>query len=264
MYSKEEVLNPPKKEIQKKYLENIKKGIIIIIDCGFEKYMNDKDILSLTRQITDCYSMNKKSEKPFNLIIYDIGLKLKHNLVKNNCEKWIGFKFIEEGKYENIKEFIKKEFNKDNNTHNNNFNDKELTNDNDLTLNSDAKLDLKNENFYDYDEIINNENLIYLTGDSENEINDLTSNKVYIIGGLVDRNKLKLITYNKANEIGISHARLPIGDFLSLKTSKILATNHVFGILSYFTNKKNDWKESFISVIPKRKIEEENENLEEN
>lgn len=253
------VLNPPKKELQKKYLENIRKGIIIVIDCGFEKLMNEKDILSLTRQITDCYSINKKAEKPFNLIIYDVGPKLKSTLVKNNCEKWLGFKFIEEGKYENIKEFLEKEFN-----NNNEVNNELIASDNvNLSLNCDNNLFAGcKQSFYNSEEILKSENIVYLTGDSENEICELLPNKVYIIGGLVDRNKLKLITYNKANEIGISHARLPIGDFLNLKTSKILATNHVFGILSYFVNKKSDWKESFTSIIPKRKIEEENENAE--
>jgi len=222
--------------------------------------MNDKDILSLAKQITDCYSINKKTEKPFNLIIYDVGPKLKHNLVKNNSEKWIGAKLIEEEKYENIKEFMQKDLTKIIN----NFNNNEKAIDGNLTLNSDCYISSGIESFYNFGEILKSENIIYLTGDSEYEIFELNQNQIYIIGGLVDRNKLKSITYNKAKEIGISHARLPIGDFLNLKTSKILATNHVFGILSYFVNKKNDWKESFTSIIPKRKIEDEKDDEENN
>jgi len=224
-----------------------------MIDCGFEKYMNDKDIISLTRQITDCYSINRKSEKPFNLIVYDVGEKLIQNLTKNNCEKWIGFTYIEQGRFRNLTDYLKQEFK--NITKNINNDEAKENSDCNLGLNSD-KFDIKNEIYYNEDKILENENIIYLTGDSENEINNLENDKIYIIGGLVDRNKLKLITHNKANELGISHARLPIGDFLNLKTSKILATNHVFGILSYFINKNNDWKESFTSIIPKRKIEE--------
>jgi len=257
LYKSEIILNPPKKESQKKYLNNLKKGIIVIIDCGFEKFMNDKDIISLTRQITDCYSTNKKAERPFNLIIYDVGEKLKKNLLKNNCEKWIGFRFIEEGKYENIKEFLTKDlYNYAMNINQNDYSE------NNLSLDSDNLNQEEYKHCYKFEEIVKGENIIYLTGDSENEIDNLEQNKVYIIGGLVDRNKLKLITYNKANEMGISHAKLPIGDFINLKTSKILATNHVFSILAYYTNKKADWKESFTSIIPKRKMKEDLENKE--
>ncbi len=266
MYNKlfptEIIINPPKKEIQKKYLENLKRGIRIIIDCGFEKFMNDKDIISLTRQITDCYSTNKKADIPFNLIIYDVGEKLKKNLLKNNCEKWIGFKLIEEGRYENIKEFLEEKFFSKNNTE---FKLNNINNENNqfsLSLNLEYNFEEKIINLNKGETNLNGENIIYLTGDSENEIQNLEENKIYVIGGIVDRNKLKLITYNKAKEIGISHGRLPISDFINLKTSKILATNHVFSILSYFINKNADWKESFISIIPKRKLEEKDQSEE--
>lgn len=239
------VINPPKKEVKKQYLENMQKGVKIIIDCGFEKYMKEKDLISLTRQLTDCYSINKKAENPFNFILYDVGENLKNNLLKNNCEKWLGFRFIEVGKYDNLKEFIKAEF-----TINENSFDNSTAEENTLQT-CEKKFDYKCEN------------IVYLTGDSENEINSLDKNKIFIIGGLVDRNKLKLITYNKAKELGISHGKLPIGDFIHLKTSKILATNHVFAILSHFVNKSNDWKECFTSIIPKRKLEESEESMNE-
>jgi tRNA (guanine9-N1)-methyltransferase len=40
--------------------------------------------------------------------------------------------------------------------------------------------------------------LVYLTADSENLITDLDTDKVYVIGGIVDHNRHKLLTYNKA------------------------------------------------------------------
>ncbi|KAF2068899.1 hypothetical protein CYY_009777 [Polysphondylium violaceum] len=97
--------------------------------------------------------------------------------------------------------------------------------------------------------------LVYLTSDSPNIIKTLDPTKKYIIGGLVDHNRLKGITYKKATEQGIDHAQLPISEYIQLASRKILAVNHVFEILSKFTE-CNDWKEAFEKVIPLRKFTE--------
>lgn len=45
---------------------------------------------------------------------------------------------------------------------------------------------------------------------------------------MVDHNRLKLATYNKAKEEGLSMKKFPIHAFLKLKTSTILTVNHGF------------------------------------
>jgi tRNA (guanine9-N1)-methyltransferase len=71
-----------------------------------------------------------------------------------------------------------------------------------------------------------------LTADSENVITELDPTCVYIIGGIVDRNRYLNLTFNKAKKQGISHGKLPIGDHVKLLTSAVLAVNHVFEIVA--------------------------------
>ena len=42
--------------------------------------------------------------------------------------------------------------------------------------------------------------LVYLTADSENLIETLDDKMTYIVGGIVDHNRYKLLTYKKATE----------------------------------------------------------------
>jgi tRNA (guanine9-N1)-methyltransferase len=73
---------------------------------------------------------------------------------------------------------------------------------------------------------------VYLTADSNNVIETLDEKKAYIIGGIVDRNRYKLLTLDKANKEEIQHAKLPIGDYINLKSSTVLTVNHVFEIVT--------------------------------
>lgn len=66
------------------------------------------------------------------------------------------------------------------------------------------------------------ENLVYLTADSENVLDVLDPKAIYIIGGLVDRNRWKGLTMNKANEQGIKTAKLPIGSYLKMSSSQVV------------------------------------------
>ncbi|XWS19292.1 hypothetical protein CRYUN_Cryun31cG0003300 [Craigia yunnanensis] len=99
------------------------------------------------------------------------------------------------------------------------------------------------------------DNLVYLTADSETVLDELDPTKVYIIGGLVDRNRWKGITMKKAEEQGILTAKLPIGTYMKMSTSQVLTVNQVIEILLKFLEIR-DWKASFFQVIPQRKRSE--------
>lgn len=62
---------------------------------------------------------------------------------------------------------------------------------------------------------------MYLTADSPDELSELDPSKVYILGGLVDRNRHKGICYQRAQEAGVATARLPITQHMKLHTSAV-------------------------------------------
>lgn len=99
--------------------------------------------------------------------------------------------------------------------------------------------------------------LVYLTSDSSTTIHHLEDDKIYIIGGIVDRNRLKNATMNKATELGLATARLPLDEHLKMSGTQVLTVNHVFEILLKF-REHNDWKKAFLEVIPDRKVFQNN------
>lgn len=101
--------------------------------------------------------------------------------------------------------------------------------------------------------------LVYLTSDSENTLEHLEDDKTYVIGGIVDRNRLKRAAINKAEALGIKTAKLPIADHLHLVTTKVLTCNHVFEILLKYRANGNDWKKAMLDVLPNRKDAQEKE-----
>jgi tRNA (guanine9-N1)-methyltransferase len=93
---------------------------------------------------------------------------------------------------------------------------------------------------------------VYLTSDAEETIESLDKNCAYIIGGVVDRNRLKGITYKKATAQGIRTAKLPIKENYALSATHILTVNHVFEILLNYGS-TGGWKKAMEAVLPQRK-----------
>ncbi|XP_077222833.1 tRNA (guanine(9)-N1)-methyltransferase-like protein [Tasmannia lanceolata] len=96
------------------------------------------------------------------------------------------------------------------------------------------------------------ENLVYLTADAETVLDELDPKKIYVVGGLVDRNRWKGITMKKAQDQGIQSAKLPIASYLKMSSSQVLTVNQVVEILLKFLETRN-WKSSFFQVVPQRK-----------
>lgn len=81
-----------------------------------------------------------------------------------------------------------------------------------------------------YIDVLEKDKLVYLTADSEETIDELNPDDIYIIGGIVDRNRYVNLTFDKAKEQGIRHGRLPITEHVKLTTSAVLTVNQIFEI----------------------------------
>eukprot|EP00117_Sycon_ciliatum_P047515 scpid69514/ scgid33934/ RNA (guanine-9-)-methyltransferase domain-containing protein 2 len=103
-----------------------------------------------------------------------------------------------------------------------------------------------------YYSVFPKEQIVYLAPESPNVLTSLEEGKAYIVGGIVDHNSQKGLSYQLAEEKGIYHARLPIGDHLHLKTRHVLSIVHVVEILCEYVNKP-DWLAAMLKVIPQRK-----------
>ena len=95
--------------------------------------------------------------------------------------------------------------------------------------------------------------LVYLTSDSDNVLQELDKTKIYIIGGIVDRNRLKRAALTRAETLQITTAKLPLEEHLKkMESTRVLTCNHVFDILMHYSQHKS-WEKALISVLPPRK-----------
>jgi len=101
-------------------------------------------------------------------------------------------------------------------------------------------------------DVLDKEKVVYLTSDSENIIENFDDGKFYVIGGLVDHNHNKGLCHKQAVERGLNHGRLPIDEYICLKTRKVLTIDHVFNIAVNVCNGQS-WKDAFMSILPTRK-----------
>lgn len=96
-------------------------------------------------------------------------------------------------------------------------------------------------------------NAVYLTGDAEDVLWDLEPGCNYYVGGIVDKNRYTNLCLNKAKEMGIRTARLPIDEHIRVSGRRVLTTNQAFELLLRWLELR-DWKLAFEATIPSRKL----------
>lgn len=116
----------------------------------------------------------------------------------------------------------------------------------------DGKKWLLNYTKEDFLDFIDKEKVIYLSGDAEEEMGEFDPSKVYIIGGIVDRNTLKNITLEKSYKEKIKAVKFPLRKYVKLSGSPILTVNQCFEILLRLYNKEG-WENTLLKTIPGRK-----------
>lgn len=90
-----------------------------------------------------------------------------------------------------------------------------------------------------YLKLFDHKSIVYLTSDSDNVLNELEPNIVYIIGGLVDHNHHKGLSLKRAEANGLKTARLPLGEHIEMKTRSVLTivhgnTNQIYFIVDFY------------------------------
>jgi tRNA (guanine9-N1)-methyltransferase len=107
--------------------------------------------------------------------------------------------------------------------------------------------------------------LVYLSPDASEYLEEVNASRVYVIGGLVDETVNKKVTLGKCADLKIKTYALPIEKYLKRRPgndsttslysyNKILAINQVFDVLAgVFDKKQGDWPRVLDANVPKRK-----------
>ncbi|CDK24415.1 unnamed protein product [Kuraishia capsulata CBS 1993] len=207
-------LYPSKAKPKPKPEDQVSSGCKVIMDCDFDDLMLEKEVVSLSNQLTRCYSDNRRNKYHVDLQICSFNKRLKQRFetTLSDYTNWDdNIQFLED----DLEAVLKSE---------------------------DPESDLSN--------------VVYLSADTDDVLEELKEGEIYVVGGIVDKGRHKFLCKNKAEKLGIKTKRLPIDEFIKLSGRRVLATSHVFELLLKWFEYR-DWKRSFEEVIPQRKLVEE-------
>ncbi|PFH62997.1 hypothetical protein XA68_10409 [Ophiocordyceps unilateralis] len=226
----------------------------IVIDCDFEAYMTDKERVSLASQVTRCYSDNRNARCRAHLWVAGWRGKIRDRfrlVLADQQRHWKGVGFVEGDYLACADDARRRMAEQPVDTLQGPLAPSQSGTDEDEAW---IKDEIEPFPISEPEPPLNPAygDVVYLTSESPYTLRRLEPNTVYVVGGLVDRNREKGLCYRRARERGIRTARLPITDFMRMQSRRVLATNHVVEILLRWLE-CGDWGEAFLAVIPKRK-----------
>ncbi|KAK8865705.1 hypothetical protein IAR55_000850 [Kwoniella newhampshirensis] len=219
----------------------------VVVDLGFDDLMNEQEISSMSQQLGYLYSTNRTAKLPIRTILHTTfsptaSPRLWEKMVNANWARWNRCYWWNEG-LADLKSALESA----------------------ALLHKHPASEVEEQKKEGLEGQLTGtrlpsgleagkHKLVYLSADAEEELSTLSEDEVYIIGGIVDRNRYKNLCQDKAEKLAIRTARLPIGTYLAnLPTRKVLTVNQVFEILLQYLNLQ-DWAAAFEAVIPQRKF----------
>lgn len=188
-------------------------NFVIVIDCGWDHLHSQRSHKSLAQQILYCYGAMRRAVRPCHLMLTGVSDQMKEQLLKCNLASWQCVSCYSE----DYMDLIRSE-----------------------ECSDSAVQRLKSKE------------LIYLTSDAEETMQTTSDAHAYVIGGIVDRNRFKGITYEKAKQQGVRTMKLPIKEHIELCATPVLTVNHVVDILLTESSTRS-WEATLERVLPERK-----------
>lgn len=264
---------------------SIQVPVTLLIDCDFDSYMLDKEIMSLSQQITRSYSDVKNGRYRANMVISSFGGRMRERyetVLARHHEAWKGVTFTEKffteaakdaheemiskqggrlagalaGKEQHERDNAIDKANAESGVNGVEGDEGVLQAEEEAVSKLDSNDNVASESAPSAEAplcpIPTTPQLVYLSSDSEHTLSRLSPYTTYIIGGIVDKNRHKGLCHRRAEELGIPTAKLPIGEYMEMQSRTVLATNHVVEIMVNWLE-SGDWGEAFLKAIPKRK-----------
>ncbi|KAI1174497.1 tRNA-methyltransferase-domain-containing protein [Nemania sp. FL0916] len=229
----------------------VKVPVAIIIDCQYEKYMQEGELISLSSQVTRAYADNKGARHPVHLSISSYGGYIKQRnetLLENQHLKWKGVRFCE-GDFVQAASEAREDMA---GPRGGEIIDLLKQGSSGEPGSSAEKKKAQSAPIPEPEAEDVDKSIVYLTADSPYVLDRLEPNTSYVIGGIIDKNREKGLCYSIAREKNVRTAKLPISEYMTMQHRHILATNHVVEIMLKYLE-TGDWGAAFLKVIPTRK-----------